>query len=422
MIFVPKADLTLVQAVPTEIRELDLYQFHFWLLDYMDNEDGMPHPDTHIHNTEVDVGGLTLARVIQLINGYTVTFEDGQYAVNLVGANSNVGDNVNVNQVSVRSYNSAGLISSPAIEYASFNGGVTVDVTSSYSGTLYPVGTPRQPVNNMTDALLIAAYRGFTTFFILGNIDLDSQLNYSDYVFIGESMNRTTINIVNDSDVANCEFYEARVTGTLDGDNLLKHCKISDLNYVYGIIEQCLLEPGTIVLAGNNPAVFLDCWSGNEDTDSGGLQYPTIDLGGAGQPLTVRNYNGYLKLTNKSGDDHACVDLNSGLLSLDSTVTNGLIDVRGIGHVIDATTGNAVVNDQYLVSNDRILDTIQAMQIEGGITLQQAQRLMLAVLAGKSSGGDTSRIKFRDTGDSKDRVDETVDEDGNRLTVALDLD
>jgi hypothetical protein len=53
---------------------------------------------------------VVLAMVIEIINGYTVTFEDGQYAVNLVGANSNVGDKVNLNDVSVRSANSAGLI------------------------------------------------------------------------------------------------------------------------------------------------------------------------------------------------------------------------------------------------------------------------------------------------------------------------
>jgi hypothetical protein len=69
----------------------------------------MAYPDTHRHVAPVSLGGVTLARIIEIINGYTVTFEDGQYAVNLVGANSNVGDVVNVNQVSVRSANSVGL-------------------------------------------------------------------------------------------------------------------------------------------------------------------------------------------------------------------------------------------------------------------------------------------------------------------------
>jgi len=41
-----------------------------------------------------------------------VTFEDGSYAVNLVGANSNISDITNLNSVSVRAANSAGLIDS----------------------------------------------------------------------------------------------------------------------------------------------------------------------------------------------------------------------------------------------------------------------------------------------------------------------
>jgi hypothetical protein len=110
VITVPRADMPLVQTVPTEIRELDLNAFRLDLRDLEQSAAGMLYPPTHLHNTEVSVGGVTLARVIQIINDYTVTFEDDQYAVNLTSANSNVGDRVNVNQVSVRSTNSAGLV------------------------------------------------------------------------------------------------------------------------------------------------------------------------------------------------------------------------------------------------------------------------------------------------------------------------
>lgn len=109
IIFVPKSETTVVQTNPTEVRQLDLNKFRNALKNLEDTEEGAPFPPTHQHNTTVTVGGVTLARVIEIINGYTVTFEDGQYAVNLVGANSNVGDVVNVNQVSVRVANSAGL-------------------------------------------------------------------------------------------------------------------------------------------------------------------------------------------------------------------------------------------------------------------------------------------------------------------------
>jgi len=109
IIHVPREDLTLVQSVPTEIRSMDLDWFRGRLNALQSADEGMPYPVTHNHNTTVTVGGVTLARVIEIINGYSVTFEDGQYAVNLLGANSNLADVTNVNQVSIRAQNSAGL-------------------------------------------------------------------------------------------------------------------------------------------------------------------------------------------------------------------------------------------------------------------------------------------------------------------------
>lgn len=110
VIYVPKSDLTLVQSEPSEIRELDLNWFRLALKAYEAAEYGIYLYKTHDHNTEVTLAGLTFARVIEILPPYTVTFEDGQYAVNLINANSNVSDRTNVNQVSVRSSNSAGLV------------------------------------------------------------------------------------------------------------------------------------------------------------------------------------------------------------------------------------------------------------------------------------------------------------------------
>ncbi len=108
VISVPQADLTFIS---TGVYQLDINAFRLVLKDLEDNEDGMPFPKTHNHNTQVVLSGVTYARVIEIINGYTITFENLQYAVNLVGANSNIPDVINVNQVSIRSSNSAGLVS-----------------------------------------------------------------------------------------------------------------------------------------------------------------------------------------------------------------------------------------------------------------------------------------------------------------------
>lgn len=105
-IFVPKTDLTPLGGA---LYMLDVNDFRLWLKDWEDSEEGIDMPDTHKHNTEVVLGGVTLARVVEIINGYNITFEDGQYAINLGGANNNLADVTNVNSVSIRSNNSAGL-------------------------------------------------------------------------------------------------------------------------------------------------------------------------------------------------------------------------------------------------------------------------------------------------------------------------
>jgi len=111
VITVPKADTTLVDAGPPEIRKYDVNTLRLALKDLEDDPAGMPYLKTHTHNTEVTLSGITFARIFNIIAPYTVTFEDGQYTINLFGANHNVLDVTNANQVNITTQNSAGLIS-----------------------------------------------------------------------------------------------------------------------------------------------------------------------------------------------------------------------------------------------------------------------------------------------------------------------
>jgi len=268
--------------------------------------------------------------------------------VNCVGANHNLSDVRVANQVSIIVNNAAGLISNAAIEYSSFNGGVSVDETSSITGTTFPAGTPRAPVNNLTDAMLIVATRGFTTIFIIGDMTIDAGGDYDNMIFVGESISRSVLTISAAASVANCEFYDATITGTLDGDAMLNHCRVLALNYVYGTIESCMIGPGTITLGGNEEAHLLDCWSG-----VAGSGTPVVDCGGSGQDLAIRNYNGGVKLINKTGAaDKISIDLNSGHVILDSTVTVGEIVVRGVGHLTN--NSGATVDETHLLGPDGI--------------------------------------------------------------------
>lgn len=112
VIFVPKADLT---PLGGNLYELDVDWFRLTLKDLEDDPEGMPHPDTHNHITESTLAGTTFARQVEIINGYTVEFEDdgtpaGHYVVACTGANHNLADVKVPNGTSLIINNSAGLI------------------------------------------------------------------------------------------------------------------------------------------------------------------------------------------------------------------------------------------------------------------------------------------------------------------------
>jgi hypothetical protein len=75
----------------------------------------------------------------------------------------------------------------------------------------------------------------------------------------------------------------------------------------------------------------------------------------------------------------------------------------------------------YMIGNLAEQILLHADGIEDDVTLQGALRALLATLTGKATGGGGPTITFRDPGDTTDRVTLTVDEDGNRSNVTLNL-
>jgi len=150
--------------------QLDLDVFRLALKDLEDDEDGMPWPRTHNHNTEVTLAGITFARSIEIIQPYKVQFEDGVYGVNLVGANSNVPDVLIRNSVSVNTQNSAGLVAATGVDQAAVQAALTAQgytvarapkldaldaikaSTVLFSGVVLAGSTPKSVKTNMVTA------------------------------------------------------------------------------------------------------------------------------------------------------------------------------------------------------------------------------------------------------------------------------
>lgn len=107
-------------------------------------------------------------------------------------------------------------------------------------------------------------------------------------------------------------------------------------------------------------------------------------------------------------------------------------DVGGVSAAIKAKTDNlpsspaAVGSAMTLESGERdsvaaaLLDLTSG--IETGLTFRQGLRLIAAAIAGKVSGAAGTTITIRNAvADSKDRIVATVDSDGNRSSLTLDL-
>lgn len=110
VISVPQSDLYLISG---NKYYMDVDEFRLALKDIEDSEEGMAFPATHNHNSVVTLSGVNYARVVEIINGYTISFQDtgSPYSVRLDGANNNIFDVTNViANVSIIVTNAAGLI------------------------------------------------------------------------------------------------------------------------------------------------------------------------------------------------------------------------------------------------------------------------------------------------------------------------
>ncbi len=211
-------------------------------------------------------------------------------------------------------------LNSESIVFSSFLGGVWVDVNSVYSdkgSSAQPNGNRERPVNNIQMAVSIANERGFDKIFILGNITLGAGDNVDGFTIIGQNPVRTFMTVLTEASTVNCEIKEVTLIGVLDGNSTIRDSVIGPLTYVNGSIYHCILTEYGITLGGNAEAVFIDCSSGVP-----GANTPHIDMNGSGQPLALRGYMGGIRIKNRSGIDGCSIDMNSGHVIIDSTVTN----------------------------------------------------------------------------------------------------
>lgn len=253
-------------------------------------------------------------------------------------------------QVILTSSSSATLQEVSAIQFASFENRVTIDPVGGSAGTSYPIGTQQSPVNNLADAVTIAVSRGFTTLYFLTDFTFPAGTYLDGYTLLGRGLTETTFTFDAGGVFLNCGAEDAKLTGVVMGVATMQNVHIVDLTGYTPIpasnpvfIKDSLLG-GTFTL----PALYsgtvqvINCWS-----DESGS---TVDCNGSDAILVVTRFEGVVTFENNTNNAVLSVDMDSGMITLDSSCTSGTYRIRGVGELDDNSTGTAVVDVSGLVT------------------------------------------------------------------------
>lgn len=126
-----------LKSVAQNIYELNPLDFKEKAQGFEASEEGILHDEIVEYKPPIYLDGATVPDVVEVVNGYTITFEDGQYAVNLKGANSNIAEVTNVNGVQVRSFNSTLVVGNNEWDTTAPLWDGTIGVTDVYQNGKY---------------------------------------------------------------------------------------------------------------------------------------------------------------------------------------------------------------------------------------------------------------------------------------------
>ncbi len=173
-------------------------------------------------------------------------------------------------------------------------------------------------------------------------------------------------------------------------------------------------------------SVNVTAWNGTAipGVDTAGYPKVTVKSGTGAGELSIASGVVSADAVQLSGDAAAANNAESFFDGTGYAGTNNVIPtvttVNGLaaGAITAAVIATGAIDADALAADavDEIWDEV----LEGSLTGRQIVRIMLAALAGKSSGGGSSTIKFRDAADTKARITATVDGSRNRTAVTVD--
>jgi hypothetical protein len=121
--------------------------------------------------------------------------------------------------------------------------------------------------------------------------------------------------------------------------------------------------------------------------------------------------------------DVAAVKAQTAAIETDTQDIQGRLPSALISGRLDVTVGamQANVLTASALAADAVDEILDEQIGDSTITVRQALRVFMASLAGKASGAATTTMTFRNVADDTNRIVATVDADGNRSAITLNV-
>jgi len=233
----------------------------------------------------------------------------------------------------------------PDIEYASFNGGVLIDVVNGTSGTDGKKGNQQFPVNNIADAQAIRDIRGLPkTIFVKGNLTLGLSDNMAGYSIFGEDKSSTilTLPVGTSTGISTIgtKLHALSVTGKCRGRMDITDCNMYDIEGLCATggdanIVRCVLANNIQMNStADQSFIFTDCHG------PAGVDTPEIDANGCPANINFSNFNGAIKFRNITNVlSNVSIGINAGHITLESTVSDAeLVYLQGSAKLVNNST------------------------------------------------------------------------------------
>lgn len=287
--------------------------------------------------------------------------------------------------------NDSGLVNRIADEY---NKKVIIDTASSYTGTTYPTGTLKEPVNNVGDALAIMDRYSLEILHLHSDVTFIAGMDISKKVMEAHKSRSLTITIGSGVITEDAEFSYLEVTGVSGCDVIFNNCLINNLTEMCGSFEDCYFDGNNTCRddLGNHVHILNSrAW------DRIGT---TIDVGQA--MVTVQGWVSHLILAGKYGTNQVNINSLMSNVTINSDCIEGVINLSGTGYVVDNSSVGCTVLTDKLNNKQMQADTIIDYDLVGyskhgtfgGIQVKDAYGDTVHVDMYNSTGNATSGTTF----------------------------